>query len=55
MLRRWLGGCSPRPSGPARRSVPGGVGSFEAKVSAVAVNFNGETKRTPQVTITEPL
>jgi cell division FtsZ-interacting protein ZapD len=39
----------------ARLSVPGGAGSFEAKVSAVAVNFNGETKRTPQVTITEPL
>lgn len=36
-------------------SVPGGAGSFEAKVSAVVVNFNGETKRTPQVTITEPL
>jgi hypothetical protein len=35
-------------------SVPGGSGSFEAKVSAVVENFSGERKTTPQVTITRP-
>jgi hypothetical protein len=41
MLRRWLGGCSPWPSGTAQSRC-------------IVENLGGATKRTPLVTITEP-
>jgi len=35
-------------------AVPGGSGSLNAKVWAVVENFSGETRRTPNITISEP-